>query len=205
MNHIQDFLEQMEQMSAMHAGGPPADRSHHTVMGWIADHGRPYESEPLTDDELVWLFTLLDREGSRYQIKECYYNSQKVLLHADAWSHFVEHDEHELIYVEGYAESIIPVHHGWLSLNGKVVDLTMRLREPLNRTSRVHRRRLRNRVLGEFPERRSYFGVPFETKSVRAFVRRTGTLGSLIDDWQSGFPIFEPDSPDCPVLLGGQA
>jgi hypothetical protein len=172
-------------------------------MGWIAEHGQPFESEPLSNEELRWLFQLLDSEGSRYQIKECYYNAQRVLLYADAWG--LLNGEHELVYAEGYAQSVIPVHHGWLLLNGKVVDLTMRLREPLKRTSPVKRGRLRNRVLGEFPEPRAYFGVRFETDSVRAFMRRTGTLGSLIDDWQSGFPIFEPDSPNCPVLLGGEA
>lgn len=202
MMDLQGYLASMEQMSAVHAGGPPAGRSHHTLMGWIADHGQPFESQPLTDDEMAWLFDVLDTEGRRHPIKECYSNSQRVLLHQTAWDLWGDRG-HDLIYAEGYAQSVIPVLHGWLLLNGKVVDLTMRLRKPFRRTSAVGRRRLRDRVLGEFPEPRAYFGVRFETESVLKFMRRTGTLGSLIDDWQSGFPIFEPDSPHCPVLLGG--
>ena len=139
-------------------------------MGWIAEHGMPFESEPLTHDEMRWLFETLDAEGSRYPIKQCFSNSQLVLLHADVWGD----SRHELVYAEGYAQSVIPVHHGWLLLNGKVIDLTMRLSGPLKRTSPVKKARLRNRVLGEFPET------------------------------QSGFPIFEPDSPDCPIRLGGK-
>lgn len=194
---IEAYLSQMEDFMTMQVGEPVMGRTHHTFAGWVADHGQFHESQPLTDDEMRWLFELLDDEGSRYAIKECFYNSQKVLLYADAWGWL--DGEHTLEYAEGFAQSIIPVQHGWLLLNGKVIDLTMRLRKPLKRTSRVKAARLRNRVLGEFPESRAYYGTVFPVESVRAFMRRTGTLGSLIDDWQSDFPILDPSSPHYPL------
>jgi hypothetical protein len=201
MSELQAYLSMMEQMISSRGDSPPFGRTHHTLAGWVHEHGESHESQPLTDDEITWLFRLLDAEGGRYRIKECYYNAQRVLLFANAWGF----DEHELSYAEGYAQSIIPVPHGWLLLNGKVVDLTMRLREPLSRTSRVHRRRLRNRAFGEFPETREYFGTVFPTESVLNFMRRTGTLGSLIDDWPSDFPILDPHSPDNPLPMGAEA
>jgi hypothetical protein len=100
-------------------------------------------------------------------------------------------NQYELRYVEGYAMSIIPVMHGWLTLNGKVVDLTMRLRSRQKRQSPVHQRRLQDRVLGEFPESREYYGVTFDTDHVQREMISSGLARTLIDDWENEWPLLK--------------
>lgn len=201
MSQIRNYLMFVESSIISSAGRPPVEQTHHTPAGWLLEHGGSYPSQPLTNEEMAWLFALLDDEGSRYRIKECFYNSQKVLMFARSagWTK----GPHELKYAEGYCHSIIPVLHGWLLLNDKVVDLTMRFQQPFDKTvkrqSTVGRRRLKDRVLGEFPESREYFGTSFPTESVVSFVARTGTLGSILDDWESGYPVLHPSSPHYPL------
>jgi hypothetical protein len=168
--------------------GTPTGFAYGCMEDYVLREGQDFASEPLTDSEMSWLFALIG--DSRFQIKQCYYNSQKVLIHASRFAR--NPDGHDLRYAEGYASGLIPVLHGWLSLNGKVVDLTMRLRSKLRRQSRVGRRRLQNRVLGEFPsDDRQYRGVTFETDFVLARVVATGMMGTLIDDWQNGYPLLK--------------
>ena len=68
------------------------------------------------------------------------YNAQWLVLHDPA---------RQLEYVEGIGvgPASFPVHHGWATLNGKVIDLTFRTHKP------NHKGRLRNRIFGEFPKR----------------------------------------------------
>lgn len=55
----------------------------------------------------------------QYEMKQCYANSQRLLSSI--------HSESDIEYVEGYAVSEdlgIPLPHGWLLVNGKVLDVT---------------------------------------------------------------------------------
>ena len=54
----------------------------------------------------------------------------------------------------------------------------------------IYRRRLRDRVLGEFPEGREYRGITFETDYVLTRIVATGLMGTLIDDWENGYPLL---------------
>lgn len=167
---------------------PPPGFAYASMEEYVLREGSDFVSEPLTDAEMRWIFAAIG--DTRFQIKQCYYNAQRLLTHASFQSN---PDGHELRYVEGYASGLIPCLHGWLSLNGKVVDLTMRLRNKLpRRKSTVGRRRLQNRVLGEFPaDDRQYRGVTFETDFVHARIVRTGMMGTLIDDWENGYPLLK--------------
>jgi len=154
-----------------------------SMEDYALQNGESFISQPLTDDEIKWIFKIIG--GQRFAVKQCFYNSQTLLMSA------MFHDfRHELRYVEGYANSVIPIQHGWLTINGKVVDLTMRMQENLKRRSPVHRNRLRNRVLGEFPEDREYFGVTFSTDHVRQEMVTSGLARALIDDWQNQWPLL---------------
>lgn len=181
-----DYLNAMVTMrKRMHS--TPDGFAYSCMEDYVLREGQDFASEPLTDSEMSWLFALIG--DSRFQIKQCYYNSQRLLVYT---GHVHNPDGHELRYVEGYALGVIPMLHGWLSLNGKVVDLTMRLRSKLRRQSCVGRRRLQDRVLGEFPsDERQYRGVTFETDFVLARVVATGMMGTLIDDWQNGYPLLK--------------
>jgi hypothetical protein len=89
-----------------------------------------------------------------------------------------------LTYVEGFAGKL---HHGWLAIGGKVVDPTLGACRELD-----------------------YFGVRFSLATVKA--RTSRRCASLLDDWQSGWPVIrEPSagwpgwSPKAPHDASGKA
>jgi len=190
-NNLTEYLQAMEE-SALEIQGKVKGASHASLCGLVLDRGRPFESLPLTDAEVTWLFKLIDEYRSKFPIKHCYSNSQGLLLFNTGLNE--QADDHELRYVEGYAVGVIPIPHAWLSLNGKVVDLTMRLKKPWTRRSKVKKGRLKDRVLGEFPTlEREYYGIELPTRLIHERIARTQEYGSLIDDWMSGFPLLFMD------------
>jgi hypothetical protein len=95
-----------------------------------------------------------------------------------------------VVYVEGYVwaygDRLQPVHHGWLTLHGKVVDVTVVTR------AIAHPKRLPPEPLqvhGEF-EGRVYFGVPFLRSYFRARSRLNLDRGSLLDDEPTGYELL---------------
>lgn len=85
-----------------------------------------------------------------------------------------------LIYVEGYAllEGLtLPTHHAWLVERGstKVIDRTL--------------------LFG------SYFGIPFRTEYVRERWKALPEGVSLLDDWESGFPLFQMNAEEIQKLV----
>ncbi|MFI5296704.1 MAG: hypothetical protein ACHREM_01290 [Polyangiales bacterium] len=151
-----------------------------SVEGFVVAHGNPFASAPLTADEQRVVDAAIKEYRSihrRFHPRQCFWNSQALL----------GNDESEtLVYVEGFAwtHALKPVLHGWLSLNGKVIDVTLpattmketKLREP-------------RQVIGEF-EGRTYLGVPFERAYVRQRRNETGSYGVLIGDEEHGFPLL---------------
>jgi len=91
----------------------------------------------------------------RGEMKQCFANAQRLAtIHP------------ELTYVEGYALSIIPVHHGWcVDPDGAVVDVTWKTRGA------------------------EYFGVPIRTRYLRKLSIATGWWTSVFDNWQSDPPL----------------
>lgn len=67
--------------------------------------------------------------------------------------------------------------HGWLHINGKVIDLTMR-QDQSARTGR-----LADRVLGKWQDNRASFGVTFGRHFVRSKVLATKHTTCLLDDF----------------------
>lgn len=107
----------------------------------------------------------------------CYRNAQELVLR-DATG--------TLQYVEGYAlgRAIIPVLHGWVTVNGKVVDPTWLP--------------VQERRVATPPTNWHYFGAPFSRADIReiadlALPRRRGRKGqlwSLLDYWEAEWPIL---------------
>jgi len=94
-----------------------------------------------------------------------------------------------LAYVEGFvldARSSLPFLHGWLSLDGKVVDFTAVRIESTPRADPPS-------ILGELSNRH-YFGVEFCREYVESRMAATGGRGTLIDDWEHGFPLLRSSS-----------
>lgn len=84
-----------------------------TREGLVLKYGTMFERQPLTPEERAKVDAVRRKVGAR--LRECFRVAWEV---ADTDSDFK--------YVEGWAQSIIPTHHAWNTLNGKVVDLTWR-------------------------------------------------------------------------------
>jgi hypothetical protein len=111
-----------------------------------------------------------------FEVKECFYNAQALAMS----------DETETIrYHEGFALGhFFPVHHAWVTINGKVVDLTWRnvrladdadayeaLADPLD-----------HRILGRAPEAFVYFGCDgFEPDEMHDRIVESGVCWSFLD------------------------
>lgn len=75
--------------------------------------------------------------------------------------------------------------HGWLLLNGKVLDVTWCLQKSIGRGPYPMV------VFGRWNDVRAYFGVTFSRDVVTDFVRSRRAMGSLIDDVRGGFPLLK--------------
>ena len=124
---------------------------HRSFESFVVHEGRPFLSAKLTVlEEQIARDAVrgVDESTFRIEYKLCFINSQLV----QGWD-----ETKKLVYVEGFAwEHWMPhaVHHGWLTINGKVIDVTgppKRGRLPPAKPPRI---------FGEFMDR-SYIGVPF--------------------------------------------
>ena len=152
-------------------------------------NGAALNSSALTDDEEQTVKETLDRAArvdvDVHEMKQCFYNSQTLLLMSD---------EPELIYYEGYATGCVggPVHHGWLGIHGKVIDVTWLLKEP-----DTSRSLLPQHPVGKLPENWLYWGVPFECHDYIRFRMDTREIvGSLLDDWEGDYPLLRGVDPN---------
>jgi hypothetical protein len=104
-------------------------------------------------------------------------------------------------YVEGYvftAKLPMPVHHAWIELDGKVIDLTLVTTEytpqDLERFyygALLQREDdLSDRVLGIIPEGWTYYGVRFDIEEIAQDFISRGESFSKIDDWRNGWPLL---------------
>jgi hypothetical protein len=172
-----------------HASRPEQSKLHNELKylcpeEYIVKHGRAYLPSAFTDDELRIILAAAKKRNYDFPIKECFSNSQLLVLA----------DESGLInYVEGYANGVIPLHHGWAVFNGKVIDLTMRVFEQGEYVKPAAP--FEDRVLGDFPLKRAYFGVEFEHRTVVMLAAARGWVGSILDDWEHDWPILKTGSP----------
>jgi hypothetical protein len=147
---------------------------------FVLAHGRSYRSATLTTKERAIVDAAIAKHRAGhgpFEKRRCFENSQNLMLCDDT---------QRIGYVEGYAwtHALRPVLHGWLSLGGKVIDVTLpattrreaKLREPLQ-------------ILGEFAGR-TYLGVPFLKTYVAERILFTGP-GSLLDDPQHQYPLLK--------------
>lgn len=144
---------------------------------FIATHGVSFRSAKLSPGERKLVLGAAERCHESFPIKECYRNSV-ILVSA----------EPRLTYVEGLfiSERVgIPIQHAWVVIDDKVVDMTAR------RSGPVGRGRWGDRVLGEFPEGRHYFGVSFHGDQVLDAAVDKRWSGAMIDDWQRHWPMLK--------------
>jgi hypothetical protein len=158
----------------------------------LLDRGRPFTDEgPLSDEQLAFLTSVADRvrdheKGRVFAPKQCFDNSMMMVL-AD--------QDDRLTYCEGYAMTgMIPVHHAWLTLDGRLVDLTRSLRpEAVDEflAGKDPQEDLRDRILGTIPEGWQYFGIELQRTAVRDYIWELEKTGSLIEDYDRDFPMWK--------------
>lgn len=167
-----EFLRQME--------SDMAERGHaeRSVHGYVLRNGRSFRSQPLTREERDYI----DLCGWKsHRMKQCWVNAQTSALTMPP------REGMTLLYTEGFMTTGlgIGINHAWLSLNGKIVDTTIRI---------DHRKRgtARNRPLGIIPEDWEYYGVELDPLEC-LHSQEHDEIGPLIDDWLCGWPLLARD------------
>jgi hypothetical protein len=146
----------------------------------IADEGIVFKSQPLTDSEIEDMELLVDYTSKicNFQQKECFHNAQMLVHTEDSVSSDLSN---EIKYFEGYfiRESLlIPIHHGWVTINGKVIDLTIRqdsVESPLDG--------FEDRTLGEFADDVGYIGIEIDKQDVVDRIDLESETHTILDDW----------------------
>lgn len=162
---------------------------------YISENGsEPAESASISDHDLRVLrdicYTFVP------EAKQCFYNAQFVSMVASS-----KGLSERMKYVEGYvftAKLPMPVHHAWIELDGKVIDLTLVTTEytpqDLERFyygALLQREDdLSDRVLGIIPEGWTYYGVRFDIEEIAQDFISRGESFSKIDDWRNGWPLL---------------
>lgn len=150
------------------------------IERFVLDLGAAFEPAPLTAAEDA----IVDAAMRHYRLivgefsyRRCYENSQRLLA-CDGSG--------RLVYVEGFVWTLRkPVLHGWLSLNGKVIDVTG---TPKGRPVPTEPPQIR----GVFDRaERAYNGVPFLRAYVQRRTRLGGGWGALLDDEVNGHLLLE--------------
>lgn len=146
--HLTDIAQRHRSFLEPRDPGKP----YYSMEEFILTRGQVFHSKALTVAErkivtpaMVKGERFLRLHGrDRFQLKECYLNAQTV-RNADSSG--------RLSYVEGFVTMPIlgPVLHGWIAINGKVVDPTVVTGSPP----------VAGQVLGEFTPPREYFGIVF--------------------------------------------
>ena len=159
------------QMHKHFASGRPLPQgfNYNSMHDFVLDRGRTYPSEALTPAEQNVLKAAVGRRT--FAKKECFYNAHMLVM---------QDMTDTLVYTEGWAfGGLVSVHHGWVTLNGKVVDVTWdKEGQP---------------IMGTLPEGWEYYGVEFDKDAILGRMARTGRAMSVIDDYREGFPVLQWD------------
>ena len=146
-----------------------------SVHGYVLRRGRLFTSQTLTPEEQEYI----DRCGWRsHQTKQCYYNAQLTALTMP------EQEGMTLLYAEGFLGRrgiLYGIHHAWLSLNGKVVDTTVRISLEPGEDDR--------RPMGVIPQDLEYYGVELNPSECLHSIEHRAAE-PLIDDWKCDWPLI---------------
>jgi hypothetical protein len=153
-------------------------------------NGRAFESSPLTPEERKIVMAASKVHDHDFQAKRCFYNSMRLVL-ADTTG--------QIQYVEGMCLGIIPFHHAWATINGKVVDVTLR-HPPGIKAPNGCGYMGNNRSLGWFPIERVYIGTEFSRQDVQAKFSDGSGEYSIIDNWRADWPVLKMEPRDLVVM-----
>lgn len=171
MDHENEFVDEIVGLRAHLAelrNSLPGHRDgrYRNAFDLVVREGESFRSAALTIDEANIVKRAMGRK--QFAPKLCFHNAQRLVL-ADVSG--------ALEYVEGYTTD--PIHHAWVAIGKKVVDVTLR-------TGKSH-----CPILGVFPGDSEYVGVRISRPYLVA-ARARGAV-SLLDDWKRRFPILRDD------------
>lgn len=194
------LVEHLKQLGAMMK--PHPGFQYGSFYAYFAERGTLAQSRVLPQPYMgQWRRDVMrDVRRVNPQMKECFYNAQKLVLE----------NSRRFTYWEGFVlgAACIPIHHGWVVENwtgkhfpgwapGLLVDPTLRLDHEKGASAK-------NLVLGEIPEGWEYIGCAFPREKIMARWK-TGEAGSLVDDYKAGWPELRgngaPAAPlfPCPI------
>ena len=164
----------------------PEGFSYSCVEDYVLDRGEVPVSEALTEEQFDYLTKVANRCGVKFWSKQCFHNAQSLIL--EDW-------DRRMKYVEGIACSGgLPVHHAWVELDGKLVDLTRSTRgqEAVDDflAGRQPQADLKDRVLGEIPEGWEYIGVKFDHEVILEYVCEFGETNAMIASYKRKYPLM---------------
>ena len=195
MRDMREYL--MQRAAVIGSNFDFSKRAYIDLCDYVLDRGTPQPaSAPLTEEQYEYLMRCV---ASRPMVpKQCFHNSQMLLTNDR---------ECRLQYKEGFAYTgVIPVHHAWVELDGKLVDVTRSTRkeavqEFLDGVEPQYD--LRDRVLGVVPSGWVYLGCSFDTDTLIDRIVERGETRCVLDNWQDRFPELHEDrlNPISPELV----
>ena len=196
---VEDYLN-MEIAMRSGLGSPPPEYPYASFGDFVLNHGERFPSAPLTPEEHLVVADAV--EAARRQcaflrqpflaLKGCFLNAA-LLAHTS-----------ELRYTEGYAFcGSLVVMHAWVTVNGKVVDLTWGPKRNGHVPSHLDIGSpealawdgdggWEARVLGTIPEGWAYYGVDLTDELYES----PNFGGSLIDNYADGMPLLRRPRKD---------
>lgn len=136
-----------------------------SIEGYVMQKGKNFSLMPLTPAQEEKLNKALTILRPVYH-KQCFWNSMQLWMIDNSFK-----------YCEGYAQFIIPVHHAWNSIAGKVVDITTeygRLSPGLKRAG------FSEIKLGRSSRGSEYFGIQFSDIEVRRQLKINAKEGQVL-------------------------
>jgi len=172
---MDSYLTQMVQLRKSINESPPEGFHYWCGEDYVLTNGQRYKSGELTEAEHEAVMEALANWGRTPIPRHCFHNAQMLTM-----------NDHSglLTYVEGYANGLapIPLHHGWLAVGGKVVDLTWRTEDG-------------HHIQGYIPKGWCYYGAEFSREVIVERALKREATHSLLDDWEEGFPLYKEARP----------
>lgn len=168
------------------------------IHAFILDKGFRVIGESLSENEKKVLEELIDATSSMcdFQMKECFHNSQMLVYVWESSNLKDKHPNIDLDYAEGYVftpgTENFPILHGFILINDKIVDLTLRVRDP-NYESIIEG--YEDRTIGLIPKGYVYFGYKLPNEDVVEQIETKNRTQTLLDNWEDGWPYLKEYSP----------
>ena len=149
LDSVKAFLQAMVDCRTLNKMKMPGGWKYSCIEDFILKNGRSFKPMPLP------------KKVKRGKMKQCFKNAADLALDSSLTPGHIE-----LVYVEGYALNIIPVHHAWcVDREGNVYDNT-------------------------WPDGgKEYYGVMFTTSFLADRLLKSKTYG-LIDQWELDWPLL---------------